>query len=206
MVCGTGRECVSHKREKKIIFKSVPTKWLHAPAVVEFLQLIQRVKHTIAENELAAKVFSELLKRSVSLESYNLNLSVRPWVCSLYRSGASPELELNEETGWVRTAELGSQVDRIRTDLEVILALFFKLKLLKSQAVYSLCHRTSLTDNVIPRNRKHLFTIIWQVVPTMPKALAHVTCWLWNFTKMHRTYLISDDQYFSFLQRAFVGT
>lgn len=99
MVCGTGRERVSHKREKKIIFTSVPTERLHAPAVVEFLQLIQRVKHTIAENELAAKVFSEWLKRSVSLESYNLNLSVRPWVRSLCRSGASPELELNEETG-----------------------------------------------------------------------------------------------------------
>lgn len=38
---------------------SVPTERLHAPAVVEFLQLIQRVKHTIPENELAAKVFSE---------------------------------------------------------------------------------------------------------------------------------------------------
>lgn len=53
----------------------------------------------IAENDLVAKVFSAWLERSVSLEPYNLNLSMRFWVCSLCRSGASPELELNEETG-----------------------------------------------------------------------------------------------------------
>lgn len=53
------RACLTQAGKKKIIFTSVPTERLHAPAVVEFLQLIQRVKHTIAENELAAKVFSE---------------------------------------------------------------------------------------------------------------------------------------------------
>lgn len=58
-----------------------------------------RVKHMIAENDLVSKVFSARLERSVSLEPYNLNLSMRLWVCSLCRSGASPELELNEETG-----------------------------------------------------------------------------------------------------------
>lgn len=106
-----------------------------------------------------AKVFSEWLKRSVSLESYNLNLSSRLWVCSLCRSQASPELELNEETGWVRTAELGSQVDRIRTDLEVILALFFKLKLLKSPgSIYSL-----------PQSMPHR-----QRYPTEQKASVHL--------------------------------
>lgn len=77
----------------------VPTEPLHAPAVIKFLQLIQRVKHMIAENDLVSKVFSARLERSVSLEPYNLNLSMRLWVCSLCRSGASPELELNEETG-----------------------------------------------------------------------------------------------------------
>lgn len=77
----------------------VPTELLHAPAVIQLLQLIQRVKHMMVGKDLVAKVFSAWLERSVSLEPYNLNLSMRLWVHSLCRSGASPELELNEETG-----------------------------------------------------------------------------------------------------------
>lgn len=52
----------------------VPTELLHAPAVIKFSQLIQRVKHMTAENGLVAKVFSAWLEKSVSLEPYNLNL------------------------------------------------------------------------------------------------------------------------------------
>lgn len=52
----------------------VPTELLHAPAVIKFSQLIQRVKHMTAENDLVAKVFSAWLERSVSSEPYTLNL------------------------------------------------------------------------------------------------------------------------------------
>lgn len=90
---------MSHTSGKKFVFMYVPTELLHAPAVIQLLQLIQRVKHMIAGKDLVAKVFSAWLERSVSLEPYNLNLSMRLWVRSLCRNGASPELELNEETG-----------------------------------------------------------------------------------------------------------
>lgn len=68
------RACLTQAGEKKFVFMYVPTELLQAPAVIKFLQLIQRVKHMTAENDLVAKVFSAWLERSVSLEPYTLNL------------------------------------------------------------------------------------------------------------------------------------
>lgn len=67
------RACLT-QAGKNFVFMYVPTELLHAPVVIKFSQLIQRVKHMTAENDLVAKVFSAWLERSVSSEPYNLNL------------------------------------------------------------------------------------------------------------------------------------
>lgn len=97
-------------------------------------------------------------------------------------------------------------MDRIRTDLEVLLALFFTLRLLKSPDGISSLHRTPLRDRLIPLSRSCPLTFLWQAVLTMPKALPHSSCWLQNFTRVHHAYFNLSDQYFPLLQRAFTGT
>lgn len=97
-------------------------------------------------------------------------------------------------------------MDRIRTDLEILLALFFTLKLLKSpDGIYSL-RRTPLRDKFTPLSRSCPLTFLWQAVLTLPKALPHGACWLQNFTRVHHAYFNLGDQYFPLLQRAFSGT
>lgn len=100
-------------------------------------QLFSFTVHSKIQTYFTRKWFSaesllQVVRKTDLLKPLQSRPSERPCSCHLCSKEASSELvlELNEEIGWVRAAELG-YVDRIRTGLEVILTLFWKLRLLK---------------------------------------------------------------------------
>lgn len=173
-------------------------------------QLFSFTVHSKIQTYFTRKWFSaesllQVVRKADLLKPLQSRPSERPCSCHLCSQGASSELvlELNEEIGWVRAAELG-YVDRIRTGLEVILTLF--LGYWKSQTLYTSCSITPLKVNNHPKNGGSLSTLT-EILPPISKALYQQVCRIQ--TSRLRALCVFDFRWSicsPFLQRTFMAT
>ena len=132
-------------------------------------QLFSFTVHSKTQTYFTGKWFSaesllQVVRKADLLKPLQSRPSERPYSCRLCSKGASSELELelNEEIGWVRATELG-YVDRIRTGLEVILTLFWKLGLLKISDIVHVLRYHAPQSQQLPKEWRFSFHSHWKI-------------------------------------------
>lgn len=164
-------------------------------------QLFSFTVHSKIQTYFTRKWFSaesllQVVRKADLLKPLQSRPSERPCSCHLCSKGASSELvlELNEEIGWVRAAELG-YVDRIRTGLEVILTLFWKLRLLKISDIVHVLQYHPPSKSTITRRMEALFPLSLKYYCLYPRHCISRYAGYRPLVWGHCACSILDDQY-----------